>query len=102
MPRPSGWHRKPRNAASAARARQYASPEHRARRKTIQAQLDAGLPVHCWRCGRQIHRTFHLGHDDHNRDVYRGAECPPCNVKAAARKGARITNARRRVTPLRW
>ena len=51
---------------------------------------------HCWRCGRWLdpRKPVHAGHDDHDRSVYRGAECAPCNLKAAARKGNRMSNAK--------
>lgn len=99
MPAPgSGWHRKPDNAATAARRQQYASREHRQLRRHIQTQIDAGHPIHCWRCGTRLHgHAWHLGHDDTNRAIYRGAECIPCNLRVAARKGNRLS--RRRNTP---
>lgn len=92
----SGWHRKGDTAANARRAAEYASPEHRAARAAMKARVDAG-DGWCWRCGRHLPpgSRFHAGHDDNDRSVYRGAECPPCNLKAAARKGNRISNARR-------
>ncbi len=35
----------------------------------------------CWRCGVGIHpdEPWDLGHDDNNRDVYRGPEHRACN-----------------------
>lgn len=46
----------------------------------------------CWRCGRWLPPglPWHLGHDDYDRSVYRGPECPPCNLRAAAVKGNRM------------
>lgn len=94
----NGWHRRRDTAATKARADQYASRQHRELRRTIQARIDRGEPVACWRCHHQIHpgQPWHLGHDDNDRTIYRGAEHPGCNVKAAARKGARVANARRK------
>lgn len=99
----SGWHRRPRTAAEQARRAQYASPEHRAAVAQVK-QLVASGRAHCWRCGRHLPpgSTAHAGHDDHNRTIYRGPECPPCNLKSAARKGNRISNAARKATSLRW
>lgn len=71
-------------------------------RKALKALVDAGRGV-CWRCGRGIPpgAKWHAGHDDNDRTVYRGVECPPCNVKTAARKGARKRNAAERATRVR-
>lgn len=97
------WRTKRPTAADEIRRKQYASPEHKARRKAIQAQIDTGQPVACWRCGRPIVKgsPWHLGHDDRDRTVYRGAECPTCNLTAAARKGARVANGRASVRRVR-
>lgn len=103
----SGWHRKPHNEAARQRKRQYNSAEYKDAKAQAQLQVDAGL-AHCWRCGKWLapQREWHLGHDDHNRLIIRGPECPPCNVKAASRKGAQIANAnrqcRRQTGPKRW
>lgn len=109
MPKPdSGWHRKVDNAATRARVAQYRSPEHKRRRALAKLEVDAGR-AHCWRCGTWLHpeSAWHLGHDDYDRTLYRGAECAACNLRAAARKGARIANAIRKATRsdstrLRW
>jgi len=66
-----------------------------AERKRWQARLNTGALILCWRpkCRRRIDRErWHLGHDDHDRTLIRGPECPPCNLAAAARKA----NAQRR------
>ncbi len=96
----SGWHRKENTAAGRARAAQYRTPEHRAKVKEYKALREAGL-ASCWRCGRWIPpgAPMHAGHDDHDRTVYRGPECPPCNLKAAGRKGAIVKNLRHRPVP---
>lgn len=90
-------------AADDARRKQYASPEHRATRKAIQAQIDSGRPVSCWRCLAPILKgqPWHVGHDDNDRSLVRGAEHPACNLKAAARKGARVANGRASVRRVR-
>lgn len=94
MAKPSGWHRKRKNTpAEQARTAQYASPEHRAMRKVLGELVAAGRGF-CWRCGRHIPPggRWHTGHDDYDRSRYRGVECPPCNLKTAASKGARQRN----------
>lgn len=98
----SGWHRKRMTPAVRRRKAQYDSAEHRAMRKQLQAQVDAGRGC-CWRCGRTIPpgAEWHAGHDDDDRAVYRGVECPPCNRKTAASRGATIRNRAQRVTRVR-
>ena len=60
--------------------------EHRAARRAWQRRLDAGEHVTCWRCAAPIDPTsWHLGHDDADRAVTRGPECPGCNLSAAGR-----------------
>lgn len=90
----SGWHRKRQTAADIQRRKEYDSPEYRAIRKALKAEHAAGRG-YCWRCGRHIPPSMprHTGHDDLDRTVIRGNECPDCNLSAAARKGARIRNA---------
>lgn len=100
------WAGKRLTAADAVRKRQYDSPEHRAMRAAVKASVAAGT-AYCWRCGRHLPpgSKAHAGHDDHDRTVYRGAECPPCNLKTAASKGARVANAKRkaaRTTSRTW
>jgi hypothetical protein len=43
--------------------------------------------VSCWRCHAPIPPggDFHLGHDDNDRSIIRGPECPPCNLSAAGK-----------------
>jgi hypothetical protein len=94
-----GWHRRQTNtAAYHARRAKHTSREHRQARKNIQAQLNRGEHVRCWRCGRSIPNiaaAWHVGHSDDGTRIM-GAEHASENVKAAARKGAIIANARRR------
>lgn len=91
----SGWHRRPRTQAELDRRKVYNSTEHKAQVAKARATRDSGHG-HCWRCGRWLdpRKPVHAGHDDHDRSVYRGAECAPCNLKAAARKGNRMSNAK--------
>ena len=106
MPTASGWHRKnPNSAAARARKRKYDSAEHRAARKYYAAWIAAGHG-HCWRCGGRIApgQPFHVGHSDDGTRIM-GAEHPAHNLRAAAVKGNRIANAKRKaagfVRPLR-
>ncbi len=61
---------------------------HTAQRAAIQARIDRGEIIRCWRCGVQITgRAWDLGHDDHDRSITRGAECQPCNRSAGGAQG---------------
>jgi len=92
----NGWHRKVDDAAARARAVEYRSPEYRAARAVVKRQVEAGT-AQCWRCGRQlVSGHWHLGHHDMDRTRLMGGECATCNLRAAASKGARIANARRK------
>jgi hypothetical protein len=92
----SGWHRKRFDAAAAQRKREYNSTAYKRARAAAKREVDAGR-AHCWRCGTWLppRSEFHLGHDDDDRSIIRGAECPSCNLKAAASTGAKVANARR-------
>lgn len=93
----SGWHRKADTAAERQRVAQYRSPQHRAAVAAVKALVATGT-AHCWRCKRYLPpgSPVHAGHDDHDRTIYRGPECPPCNLRAASVKGNRISNANRK------
>jgi hypothetical protein len=115
----SNWANKRQTPAEQARRKKYNGRAHREAGKHWTAQVAAGT-AHCWRCGRHIPpgtprgTGWVVGHDDHNVNLIRGAECYPCNKRAADRKGARVANAQRngrprprvqpptQVTPLRW
>lgn len=64
--------------------------EHLALRREWAKVVDRG-EAFCWRCGIWIEpgMKWHLGHDDHDRSVYRGPECVPCNTSTAASRGNR-------------
>lgn len=82
---------------------------HQQQRRRWQRVIDDGRGC-CWRCGARIpagSSDWHLGHDDDDRRIYRGAECILCNLRAAARKTNRIRRFKRalrnrRTTTLRW
>lgn len=80
-----------------ARKAKYDSAEHRAARKHYAAWIASGHG-RCWRCGGRIQpgSDWHVGHDDLAVNVIRGAEHRACNHRAAAIKGNRIANARRK------
>lgn len=92
---------KPRPSAT---ARGY-DHRHRAERKRWAPLVAAGR-VECWRCGQRIEpgTPWDLGHDDHDRTVWRGPEhrhpTGPCpgNRAAGARKGNALARARRATT----
>lgn len=53
---------------------------HRSLRKAFIPEHQAGTLI-CWRCRELIRpdEPFDLGHDDHDRTQYRGAEHQRCN-----------------------
>ena len=82
--------------------------EHQAERARVKRELvDKGL-AHCWRCGGWIDPTLRdqygremwdLGHDDHDRSIYRGPEHRGRECPAG---GNRATKGRRKTEPKRW
>ena len=64
--------------------------EHQRLRESLRPDVEAGR-VDCWRCGERIlpGAEWHLGHDDHDRTIYRGPEHAVCNLTAASREGHR-------------
>lgn len=66
--------------------------QHQRLRKLWVPYVEAGH-VTCWRCRELIEpgSKWHLGHDDHNRSLYRGPEHEGCNVRTrlAERDAAR-------------
>lgn len=67
--------------------------DHQAEREAWRPQVEAGT-VDCWRCHRPIRpgTPWHLGHDDHDRTIYRGPEHERCNTSAAGRNRGRATH----------
>lgn len=104
----SGWHRKNTNtSAERARARDYASAEHKAIRKARVAAATPATP--CGYCGLPLGpvvRDWHVPHDP-ARNYLPGLWHAACNRREAARRGARIRNARAtarraKTTTLTW
>lgn len=90
-------HTRQRDRARGTRQQRGYDAAHDRLRASWQARLDAGETVHCWRClTRGVHTridptNWHLGHDDHDRNVYAGPECPPCNLATASRRTPHVT-----------
>jgi len=74
-------------------SRGYGSAHQRERRRW-KLIVDRG-EAWCWRCQEWLDpaQPWDLGHDDHDRNVYRGPECIKCN---------RATRARRQPSVSRW
>lgn len=64
---------------------------HRALREQAAKLVASGRAV-CWRCGKPIlpWMNWDLGHDDYDRNIYRGPEHAYCNRSSAARRGNRM------------
>lgn len=86
----------PRPKPPGATTRQGYGYRHQRKRAQV-AKLVATGRARCWRCGNLIHphQPWHLGHDDHDRRIYRGPEHRRCNLAAANRSPKR---RRRRVS----
>jgi hypothetical protein len=75
--------------ASSTVSRGYGA-KHKALRKRWASAVERG-GVSCARCGRQIipGTPWDLGHDDHDRTIYTGAEHRRCNRRTAAHRARR-------------
>lgn len=75
--------------------------KHQALRKTYKQRMAQGEQFNCWRCGYLIQpgAPWDLGHDDHDRSVYRG---PEHRGRECPQGGNRATYKRRVTTPRRW
>jgi hypothetical protein len=62
--------------------------QHERLRQAWQPEVDAGSVI-CWRCNKPIEAgsAWHLGHDDHDRNLYRGPEHVRCNCATSGRVG---------------
>jgi hypothetical protein len=79
-------HERAKDRARGTRQARGYGAEHDTLRAIYQSRMNQGETLNCWRCDKQIDpHAWHLGHDDHNRAVYRGPECVPCNTATAGR-----------------
>ena len=70
---------------------------HRELRARLAPIVARGRTV-CWRCGFVIAKgePWDLGHDDHDRSIYRGPEHRDCNRATAGRTGIAVERTSRR------
>lgn len=76
-------HRKTHERERGSRQARGYDATHDRLRADYQRQMDRGKVFVCWRpnCDEVIDpEHWHLGHDPYDRSIYRGPECPPCNL----------------------
>lgn len=80
-------HTRARDRARGTRQQRGYDASHDAIRRMLVRKLSAGQDLTCWRCGQPIRTEaeLHVGHDDHDRSITRGAEHAACNLAAAGR-----------------
>lgn len=63
--------------------------QHQKERARVKAQMEANGGAICWRCGKMItpDQPWDLGHDDIERDEYRGPEHRKCNRATIIHRG---------------
>jgi hypothetical protein len=89
------------NPAGKTAARGY-NWAHQKLRAEYKQRMTNGEQFDCWRCGLWVNPAmpWDLGHDDHDRSVYRGPEHRGRECPAG---GNRATTGRRRTqAPRRW
>jgi hypothetical protein len=80
-------HTRARDRARGTRQERGYDAAHVRARAQWQKFMDDGGEARCWRCGVVLDpKLWHLGHDDHDRSVYCGPECVPCNTATAGRR----------------
>lgn len=85
-------HRGERERARGTRQQRGYGAEHDRLRAEYQRRMDAGETFTCWRCAEagKPHEVdpqhWHLGHDDDDRSIYRGPECPAGNLATSQRR----------------
>lgn len=101
-PRQESWRNATRKPKASTAARGY-GPAHQRLREQWRPRVEA-LEVDCWRCGNLIVPDYavrgdgwDLGHDDEDRETYRGPEHSECNRRTKTHVAARA-NALRRLT----
>lgn len=79
-------HTRAKDRARGTRQERGYGADHDHLRADYQRRMNRGERFACWRCGEDIDpEHWHLGHDDHDRSIYRGPECPPCNLATSGR-----------------
>lgn len=84
-------HTRERDRARGTRQDRGYGSDHDRLRAEYQRRMDAGETFTCWRCAEagKPHdvdpNDWHLGHDDDDRSVYRGPECPSGNQATSGR-----------------
>ena len=80
-------HERQRDKARGTSSQRGYDYQHQKIRALDKRNVDAGM-AHCWRCGARLdpNSPWHEGHDDHDRTIYRGPECVPCNTATAGRR----------------
>lgn len=84
-------HRRQRDKARGTRQERGYDAAHVALRADYQRRMDHGETFTCWRCEEQGRphdvdpANWHLGHDDLDRNEYRGPECPAGNLATSGR-----------------
>ena len=94
-PQPAGAsycteHTRARDKARGTKAQRGYGADYQAQRRRWVAKVAQGN-VCCWRCQQPLASgaLFHLGHDDDDRSIIRGPECPRCNLSAAGKAAHR-------------
>ena len=79
-------HARAHDKARGTKAERGYGKDFQAERKVWVRMVAEGV-VNCWRCLKPIPpgAEFHLGHDDKDRAIIRGPECPHCNLSAAGK-----------------
>lgn len=85
-----GTHARQADQARGTRQQRGYGADYDRQRAAIVRALRRGETVHCWRCqGVVTEPELHLGHDDQDRSIIRGAEHRACNLAAAGRAAHR-------------
>lgn len=79
-------HRRAKDRARGTRQQRGYDAAYDAARRAYQRRMDAGEVFACWRCVElgEPHEVdpdhWHLGHDNDDRSVIRGPQCPESNL----------------------
>ena len=82
-------HTRAKDRARGTRQERGYDAQYDAERKGYQRRMDEGETFSCWRCEElgQPHdvdpHDWHLGHDNADRSVIRGPQCPASNLRDA-------------------